>query len=229
MISIIHRQGDYHAAPLNGHLSFGRFKNTNTMKPLKILLPPFMLIALLSPTAHAQEAIQLKSYSLKVQGTSTLHDWESSVEQLDCKGSFTMSKNSLSEIKNVVINIPVTSIKSPKGKLMDNKTYDAFHFEKYPRITFSMTGCKIQEDKGVLIAAGTLSMAGVSRPTELTMNYKVLPNGELRITGSKKIAMSNFKMEPPTAMMGTVKVGDEVVVTFDLTITQGTALTKQNK
>ena len=164
-----------------------------------------------------------------MQGTSSLHDWESTVEQLDCKGSFTVSNHSLTDIKDAVINIPVTSIKSPKGKLMDNKTYDAFHFEKYPRITFAMTGCKIQEDKGVLIAAGTLSMAGVTRPAELTLNYKVLPNGELRITGSKKIAMTDFKMEPPTAMMGTVKVGDEVVVTVDLTITQGTALTKQNK
>ena len=200
------------------------------MKPLKLFVSPFMLIAfVLHTAAYAQETIQIKTYSLKVQGTSSLHDWESSVEQLDCKGSFTVSNNSLSEIKNVVINIPVTSIKSPKGKLMDNKTYDAFHFEKYPRITFAMTGCKIQEDKGVLIAAGTLSMAGATRQTELTLNYKVLPNGELRITGSKKIAMTDFKMEPPTAMMGTVKVGDEVVVTFDLTITHGTALTKQNK
>jgi polyisoprenoid-binding protein YceI len=196
------------------------------MKPLKLLLPPFMLIALVWHNAHAQETIQLKSYSLKVQGTSSLHDWESNVEQLDCKGSFTVSNNSLSDIKNIVINIPVTSIKSPKGKMMDNKTYDAFHFEKNPRITFLMTGCKIQDGKGVLIVTGTLSMAGVTRPTDLTVNYKVLPDGQLRLTGSKKLSMAEFRMEPPTAMMGTIKVGNEVNVSFDLTITHGTALTK---
>lgn len=196
------------------------------MKPLKFLLPPFMLIALVSHNALAQEIIQVKSYSLKVQGTSSLHDWESNVEQLDCKGSFTVSNNSLTEVKNIVINIPVTSIKSPKGKLMDNKTYDAFRFEKNPRISFVMTGCKIQEAKGVLIAMGSLSMAGVTRQTDLSLNYKVLPDGDLRITGSNKLTMTDFKMEPPTAMMGTIKVGDEVLVTFDLTITHGTALTK---
>ena len=196
------------------------------MKPLKHLLLPFLLTALVGHDALAQETIQLKTFSLKVQGTSTLHEWESNVEQLDCKGSFTVSNNSLTEIRNVVINIPVTSIKSPKGKLMDNKTYDAFHFEKNPRITFLMTGCKIEEGKGQLSATGSLSMAGVTRPIDLILNYKVLPGAELRITGSKKLSMSDFKMEPPTAMMGTIKVGDEVVVILDLTLTHGTALTK---
>lgn len=198
------------------------------MKPLKLLLLPFMLIALVWHDAHAQETTRVRTYSLKVQGTSTLHDWESNVEQLDFKGSFTVSGNALVEIRNVVINIPVTSIKSPQGKLMDNKTYDAFHFEKNPRISFVMTGSKIQDGKGVLIATGTLSMAGMTRPTDLILNYKVLPYDELQITGSKKLVMTDFNMEPPTAMMGAVKVGDEVVVTFDLTITHSTALTKQN-
>lgn len=183
-------------------------------------------MALVWHDAVAQETIEVKSYSLKVQGTSSLHDWESNVEVLDCKGAFTVSNNSLSEIRNIAVNIPVTSIKSPKGKLMDNKTYDAFHFEKNPWITFLMTGCKIEQSKGLLSVSGSLSMAGVTRPIDLILNYKVLPGGQLHITGSKKLAMTDFKMEPPTAMMGTIKVGDEVVVTLDLTLTNGAALTK---
>jgi hypothetical protein len=48
--------------------------------------------------------------------------------------------------------------------------------------------------------------------------YKILPNGELQLTVSKKLKMTDFKMEPPTAMMGTIKVGDEVTVIFDVTV-----------
>ena len=61
-------------------------------------------------------------------------------------------------------------------------------------------------------------MAGATRPIELQAKYKVLPSGELQVTVSKALKMTDFKMEPPTAMMGTIKVGDEVTVNFDATI-----------
>jgi hypothetical protein len=31
--------------------------------------------------------------------------------------------------------------------------------------------------------------------------------------------MKDYKMDPPTAVMGTIKVGPEVTVNFDLTVT----------
>jgi hypothetical protein len=59
-------------------------------------------------------------------------------------------------------------------------------------------------------------MAGVTKPVDLNLTYKILPGGELQITGSKQLTMSEFKMEPPTAMMGTIKVGDPVEVMIEL-------------
>ena len=165
------------------------------------------------------QSFKVRNYNINVQGTSTLHDWNSVIEKAEVKGTYTVAKNSLTEVKDIVVKIPVVSIKSTKGKTMDNKTYEAFNFEKYPFIVFTVSKQEINEEKGTIDVKGTLTMAGVSKVISMTAAYKILPDGELKITGSKKLLMTDFKMVPPTAMMGTIKVGDEVVVTFDIILT----------
>jgi polyisoprenoid-binding protein YceI len=133
---------------------------------------------------------------------------------------YALEKSSLTEIKDIIVKIPVTSIKSTKGKTMDNKTYDAFKYEKHPFIVFTISKSEINTEKATIDAKGILTMAGVSTVIDLTADYKILPNGDLKITGSRKLLMADFNMEPPTAMMGTIKVGNEVVVAFEITLTR---------
>jgi polyisoprenoid-binding protein YceI len=170
------------------------------------------------------QSFKLKASKMTVGGTSSLHDWQSVVEKVEAKGFCTVEKNELVDIKNVVVKIPVTSIKSTKGRVMDNKTYEAFNYEKYPSIIFTLASQKINTANSTIDVKGTLSMGGTTNPIDLKLNYKVLPNDELQVTGSKKLRMTNFKMEPPTAVMGTIKVGDEVVVTFELTLTSSNTI-----
>jgi len=193
------------------------------MKALKVLVIIFWAFGIQINSVQAQP-FRVKTQKLIISGTSSLHDWESTVEKLECKGSFTLSNNSLSDLRDVVVKIPVTAIKSTKGKIMDNKTYDAFSHEKNPLITFTMTSKKIDTGKSSVDLSGTLAMAGVTRSIEMSLNYKLLPGGELQITGSKKLAMTDFKMEPPTAMMGTIKVGNEVLVSFEMVLSPNSTL-----
>lgn len=192
-------------------------KQERTMKTISVLLVAAGVLALSISEIKAQ-SFSVKTYKLSVQGTSSLHDWESSVEQLQVKGSVIIEENMLSDIRDIVVKIPVKAIKSTKGKVMDNKTWEAFNYEKNPTITFVLTGKKIEAGKNRLIANGTLTMAGVARHVELDLHYKILPRGEIQITGTHKLRMSDFKMDPPTAMMGTIKVGNEVVVILDVTL-----------
>lgn len=164
------------------------------------------------------QPVKVKANSMTVQGSSSLHDWESQITKAEWKGLFQIENLALVDVKNVEVKIPVESIKSTKGKIMDSKTYDAFDAKKHPFIIFSLTSAKINQTAGTIDAKGTLTMAGATRPIELQAKYKVLPSGELQVTVSKALKMTDFKMEPPTAMMGTIKVGDEVTVNFDATI-----------
>lgn len=181
---------------------------------LNLMLAASMLLLHLNP-ANAQ-TFKVKNYKVTVQGTSSLHDWESVAEKAECKGAFTSEKNLLTNLSGVIVKIPVVSIKSPKGKIMDNKTYEAFDSDKNPYIVFTLSSEKIST--GFLDMKGTLSMAGVTKTIDVTAAYKVLSNGDLQVTGTKKLSMTDFKMEPPTAMMGTIKVGNDVVVTFDFVL-----------
>jgi polyisoprenoid-binding protein YceI len=180
-----------------------------------------VLLALLLMSGVAQAPYKIKTSKMTVAGTSSLHEWESEVTQVEWTGSFDVENNMLKAIKDVTVKIPVTSIKSTKGKIMDNKTYDAFEYEKNPHILFRLTDAKITGTAANLVinANGTLTMKGVTKNITLTVTGKLLANGDLQLTGTRKLNMKDFMMEPPTAMMGAIKVGEEVTVKFDLTVT----------
>jgi hypothetical protein len=60
-------------------------------------------------------------------------------------------------------------------------------------------------------------VAGVTRPVEVEVVYEVR-NGALFFKGSKKIKMTQFNVEPPSFMFGTIKTGDEITVSFEATL-----------
>jgi polyisoprenoid-binding protein YceI len=188
--------------------------------PINILLCVF-LISMFNVVC-AQTLSKLKNSKTAVSGTSSLHEWESEITKLEWTGILSLEDKKLALVKDVVVKIPVKSIKSTKGSMMDNKTYDAFNAEKNPTITFKLLSIKISGTGKdyILDATGTLIMAGASKNIGMTMKATLLPNGDMQLTGNKKINMKDFGMEPPTAMLGTIKVGEEVTVTFDLIITQ---------
>jgi len=182
---------------------------------LAVLISTLFLVI---PTQAGAQDFNVRTYNVAIAGTSSLHDWVSSVEKLECTGSIILSKNTITDIKDVVVKIPVTAIKSTKGKLMDTKTWEAFDHKENPFIIFVLTGKKIHASQFTADVWGNLTMAGVTRPVQLAIAIKSLPGGSFEISGSKKLHMSDFKMEPPTAMMGTIKVGPEVTISFEVVI-----------
>jgi polyisoprenoid-binding protein YceI len=178
-----------------------------------VMLLSFFIVA----GAQGQKPYSLKSYKMTIDGTSSLHEWTSDVTKLDWTGNILADGNSVKEIKDAVVTIQVVSIKSTKGKTMDNKTYEAFNSDKNPTIVFKLTSLTV--NGASVQAAGSLTMNGNSKSISMNPTAKILPGGEVQITGTQKLSMKDFKMTPPKAMMGTIKVGEEVTVKYDLTLT----------
>ena len=193
------------------------------MKAIRSLLIVALITALQLNLLQAQ-GVSVKNYDFTVSGTSTLHDWESRVEKIECNASLVIVNNALSDVERLVVTIPVKAIKSTKGKIMDNKTWEAFHYEKYPSITFTLTQRTLNVSDHSIEVTGDLTMAGVTRRIQFTAAYKSLPDGDMEVIGSKQLRMTDFKMEPPTAMMGTIKVGDQITIAFQLVLTQNQTL-----
>ncbi|NJK85918.1 MAG: YceI family protein, partial [Bacteroidales bacterium] len=130
------------------------------------------------------------------------HDWEMELEKLSCNITVDQDKETLT-IQRVVFTAPVKSLKN-ESSIMNNKTYDALKAEKYPEIKFSL-----QSSEGVSIKNGTfsgtaegeLTLAGVKKMVNVPFTGKVLPNKTISVTGSKKLSMTEFNIEPPTAFL----------------------------
>lgn len=175
-----------------------------------------LLLMVLAIESNAQKSYSLKSHKVSVDGTSSLHDWSSEVTKIDWTGQLTVDGTSIKAVQGVSLTIPVQSIKSEKGGMMDDKTYEAFNAEKNPNITFTLTSATVT---GAIIKAnGNLTMAGVTKPIVIQAESKVLADGSVQISGSQKLNMKDYKMAPPKAMMGTIKVGEKVTLLFELTL-----------
>ena len=169
----------------------------------------FLFVWLTTASVLAQTPYYLKSDKVTVSGTSTLHDWVSEVTKVEWSGNLLLEDNKIKEVSGVKVRIPVKSIKSEKGRIMDSKTYEAFDSDKNPFIIYTLSAAKVSGSTTdfTINSTGTLSMAGTSRTIEMPVKAKVFGNGDVQLKGSYKMNLRDFKMEHPTAIMGTIKVG----------------------
>jgi len=188
---------------------------------MKCIVPTLMLALLITGVTSAQETLNVKSVKATIQGTSSLHDWESDITKIDFRGLIQMENGVPKLIKDVLVSIPVKTIKSSEGRIMDNKTYEAFKSEDFPTITFVVVQSLVTVDasKNVTVKApGKLTMAGTTRSVTVEAKGRILTNGDLQLAVAQKVNMTEFNMKPPTAMMGAIKVGESVTVVVDLVL-----------
>jgi polyisoprenoid-binding protein YceI len=157
-----------------------------------------------------QDNYELSSESvLTVDGTSTLHAW--SVTANTFTGALQLEENTIKEIS---FEVEVASLISPRGATMDKKTHNALKKEEHPKVLFSANDISLSEGDSQNIL-GKLTMAGVEKEVVVVTTI-VRSEGKLQITGNQKITLQDYNMEPPTAMFGSIIVGDDVVINFDL-------------
>ena len=184
-----------------------------TIKNLFLILYSFSLIA---STAVAQEAYTVKDFKMSVAGTSTLHDWESEITQVNASAALDLDGAQLAGISKLKVTIPAKGIVSTKGRIMDNKTYDALKSAQHPKITFTLTKATLSNSK--VQATGQLTIAGTTKTVSLSADSKAGKAGAITFAGRYSLKMTDYNMAPPTAMMGTIKTGDEVTIKYQLTL-----------
>lgn len=193
------------------------------MKALYTATVGILLLMMIGVPSAQAEKVTVKSHKMTVAGTSTLHDWKCPASKLVSTGDVTMEGSDLKSVNNLWVEVESKSIKSDKDA-MDEKIYEALKTDAYQKITFQMAKMKSIEKKGdaySIVASGNLTIAGVSKPVELTVVGKILLGGDIEFSGSKTMRMTMFNVDPPTAMWGVVKAGDEITIAFTLTMKRG--------
>lgn len=164
----------------------------------------------------SQDGYATKAFKMSVSGTSSLHDWESEATKVSADASLDLSGAQLEGINSLKVTVAAKGIVSPKGKIMDNKTYDALKADKYPNITFRLD--KATVNGSAVQATGKLTIAGKTQTVSLNATSRMDSAGNITFSGSKAIKMTDYGMDPPTALMGTIKTGDEVTIKYELTL-----------
>ena len=98
---------------------------------------------------------------------------------------------------------------------MNSKTYEALNAKDYPIITFQFKETMALTDTEIKVF-GSLSIAGVTNEIELSANY-ILNDQEITISGLYPLNMRDFGIDPPTAMVGSIKTGELVELSYDIT------------
>lgn len=186
------------------------------MKPLPLIL----LVLFVGPyLASGQNVYSINDVAaLKVTGTSTMHDWEMETKKVSGKAEFVFDGNELKGIRSLRITIAPESLKSGKGA-MDKNAYKALKTDTHKEITFALARVtKIEKsgNKFTLTCEGNLTIAGKAKPVQLIAECIPGTNGNIQCTGTKAISMTEYDVEPPSFMFGSVKTGDEVQIVFDV-------------
>lgn len=168
------------------------------------------------PTVAQTVYKPLASSKMIITGTSTLHDWESEATSITGTAKIRLDNEHDIIIDDLNVTVPVTSIKSGKDS-MDKNTYNALQYEDHPSISFSLLDYTLEgEDK--IKAIGKLTIAGYTKNVEMTATYQVLNENKVKFSGELPIDMTDFKIEPPTAILGTIKTGKDVIIKYDVVL-----------
>jgi polyisoprenoid-binding protein YceI len=168
-----------------------------------------LMLALAALAASAERFAPATGSVVKIEGTSTLHDW--SMEGTTIHGRI----DNTSGTASVIVTIPVASIKSEHAK-MDKLMAEALKAKQYPEIRYELTQAAPQNGSATFTirTQGKLTIAGVTRDVTMDVQGTRNTDGKYTLTATVPLKMTAFGIKPPTAMLNTIRTGDDVKVTF---------------
>ncbi|MCA0363315.1 MAG: YceI family protein [Bacteroidetes bacterium] len=191
---------------------------------MKIKLITIVLLSsiVLGNVAYAQTKLSARSAKISLSGNSTMHKWSSNVTKVAFSGDFGLAEGNLAKINSAVVKIETKSIKSHNDSdLMDERTHKTLKADQFPNISYEYTNTlssDLNGKDGTVKINGKLTIAGVTKPADLTLKVTTLANGDIQVKGSEVILMSTFGIKPPSFVAGTLKVEDKVNIAFDVVL-----------
>jgi len=156
-----------------------------------------------------------KGSRLWIEGTSTVRSFSCTATKVDVNVVAEPGVASAELVQTASLAVPVSSLDCRNGT-MNGHMQKALKAGAHPQITWKMSGYKV--DGTAVVIDGQLTIAGKDNPIELRATGTADATGTIRLKGSKQFKMSEYGVKPPSLMLGTMKVGDQVTVAFDLVL-----------
>ena len=105
------------------------------------------------------------------------------------------------------MTLKTASVKCGTAK-MDEIAYESLKANKFQDIVFTLTSFRT-------LATGNLTIAGTTKPVTCNVETST-KTGSAQLTGEANIKFTDFNIKPPTALLGTVKTGNELKLSIPI-------------
>jgi polyisoprenoid-binding protein YceI len=178
--------------------------------------------------AQSASAIRLRldpGSEVTIEGTSSMHAFHCKTNKImayvDVDPGYTKDLTKVVRpIVSVKVNIVVRTLSCGNGQ-MDKNMYSTLDADKNPIIKYTMSGYDILDGSAkpaafVAKTTGTLTISGQEKVISMRINAERLSDGKATAQGEQNVLMTDFGIKPPSFMFGTLKVGNEIKVKFNL-------------
>jgi polyisoprenoid-binding protein YceI len=210
------------------------------MKYFALVFGTLLTASLITASAQTSYSSSPSGSDVKIDGTSSLHDWEMEgsliggfIEfgagvQLDpAQTAVTGIQDNKVPAKAHII-IPVRGIHSKADHMpdtMDRLMQDALKASDSPRIEFTLKELAFKGPHAVgkpfdFDVTGDLAIAGKTNTTTFPVTIESLDDGKLKIIGTAPVKMTDYGVTPPAPNfgLGLMKVGEDVKIIFEWTV-----------
>jgi hypothetical protein len=186
------------------------------------------LVGLLAPygVPHDYHFEIEKGSKLYIEGTTNINSFECL-----CTDEFDplVAKISLSDDERSMwftatsLKLRTSSLDCDNSKI-NRDLCEALKSEDYPHIRIDIHDAKVVEGSFAtqntdvkLVCSTSITITNVTRKVQLNVRCRKLGSGRFRFFATKELMMTDFGIDPPTALFGLIKVKDAIRINFDLT------------
>ena len=182
----------------------------------------FLAVVLAAPALAAASLANLSfqpGSRVWIQGTSTARAYR--CESTAVQGTAGAATASLAELRSIAraeVSVAVASLDCRNGT-MNGHMRRALKADANPTIRFQVSSITVTPGEGGAAArmSGDLTIAGQTRPVSIDATVAE-ENGQLRVRGSEPLDMTQYGVQPPSLMLGTMRVRPQVTVGFDVVL-----------
>jgi polyisoprenoid-binding protein YceI len=179
------------------------------------------LMLVMPALAHAQNVpIRLEAGSrIWLQGTAGPVHFSCQANQVDVTGQVRLRAHGHGHDQvDLFVTIPVASMDCGLSA-MNKDLRAALKADRHPAIRYSLGRYTVSQPYRIaqwVDTSGQLSVAGETRAVNIRVLGQPDPGTGMRLTGHLPVDMTDFKVVPPSPLMGLVKVDKELNVYFDV-------------
>ena len=191
------------------------------------VLPALLALALIAAAPASDGTLTVRPDSkLWVDGTSTVRGFSCTASSFDAQiaandAAISAVLGGTKAITSVDVSVPVSALDCKNGT-MNNHMRKALKADEHPTISFQLTTYDLVQSGEAMRATlnGSLTMGGVEKPIAFDADVTPGDAGVLQVSGVVEVNMKEFGLKPPSLMLGTMKVRENVKVGFELYLQQ---------